>query len=580
VSGRPRHAHRASAWGAGAPYAQLARGRGLFALLLVPLIATALAACAPNRRGGEHVAAAARVSLGRDSLAAGWQRSLAESGHFAARACREPGRGWRIEEGRRHERMEVLWTGPRLAVTASGESLAVRQRLELPGDAVWSDVIAAAVAERLAALERAGRPLAEVRFRAFAAAPHDLARITLEWTPGPYVWVTDVAFETDGVTRASFLRRQMAWAGPALFDPQRWERARAALLATGLFARVEGPAWVLDPATHNVAERDTVRAEAHWRLVERKVNRFQGLLGYANREEEEGGAGGRFSGFIDLALGNLFGTGRATRVYWEGLAEDRSRFEFRWHEPFLWRLPLGADFALQHAQEDTLYAETSWEADLVWKPAPAWRVEIGWGRSRLVLGDQETGSLERATTRFALARAAPAAAALNGGWALGGEFRRWDGDGPTLQQATVRCGEWIRRGGWILHLAQEGAIVAGPDSLARSDALLVGGVGSLRGSYEGEYRTVRYALQRVELGPAFDARGGRLYLLADVGWLDRWQPEGRGFYGRRGDSIWRWAIGGGVQVATRSGWLRLEYAVPGGESLWRGRLHFGVTGTF
>jgi hypothetical protein len=132
-----------------------------------------------------------------------------------------------------------------------------------------------------------------------------------------------------------------------------------------------------------------------------------------------------------------------------------------------------------------------------------------------------------------------------------------------------------------LWLEQDAAVLAGPDSILRADAFALGGPGTLRGSFEGAYRAIRYFVQRVEVGPrprAPDA--ARVYALFDVGWWRQWQAQPDGPYGRAAGNRLRWAAGVGFEVPSRAGNLRLDYAVPDGAPLTRGRIHFGVVSRF
>jgi hypothetical protein len=197
-----------------------------------------------------------------------------------------------------------------------------------------------------------------------------------------------------------------------------------------------------------------------------------------------------------------------------------------------------------------------------------------------VLGAEVSGSLRQEVTRFGLTRTVPGDAFRRSGWQMRGLAEQSSGDGPTLRSATLQLVERFSRPGWALTLEQQVGLLTGPVSLLRSDAFLLGGSRSLRGSYEGEFRAFRYLIDRLEIGPWLGPRGGRLYFLLDAGWLDHWNPSGSGLYGVIGERRFHWATGLGLQATSRAGLVTLEYAVPGGESLWSGRLHFGVGGVF
>ena len=521
---------------------------------------------------------------------------LARAGYLHAAVRRDANGAWSVSPGPRTTEAACRWIEGR---TRSGAS-SPRPLADVAWEQGVCEGIDGQMKQVLERYDREGFPLARVELADFAC--DSSLQIAARFDPGPRVRVTGLDFAGRHASRPGFLRRVAGWQGPEWYRAERWLRARDELRATGLFDEVSGPFLLLPPrATSSDAgtpdalagdtgspmasagsDADSIDAVLLFRLLERPASRVSGVLGYSNPEDQH--AQGGMTGFLDLSLGNLLGTGRATRLYWQSWGSQRSTFEFAWHEPFLWRIPVGIDASLRHVQEDTLYAETTWGADLVWNVAPLWQVGIGWGRTRLVLGEPLSRTLGRAETRFRVAyRDAPEAGGYeserSAGWAAAAEVAQSDGDDETRRRLDVRLDEWLGRV-WRLQLRQETGLLTGPDSLLRGDAFVLGGSQNLRGSAEGEVRAFGYALQRTEFGPRIDARGSRLYLLADVARIEPWEAGPDLLRGRRAHGLWRWAAGVGIEVPSQAGRFRLEYAVPGGESPWRGRLHFGVLGTF
>ncbi|MBM3318111.1 MAG: hypothetical protein FJY75_09715 [Candidatus Eisenbacteria bacterium] len=532
---------------------------------------------------------------------------LAARGFLSARLARYPDSLWVIDPGQRISAVRLAFerSGVRpaagetearagadaglgdtgWAAASGGEGANALREPTLPaaGAGGWVAAVESALAEELRRLADEGRPLARLalagaRWDAGARGPSPL-ELRFEVAPGPLARVRAVRFESDGPTRSSFLERVIGWRGEEIYRGDRWRGARRELLGTGLLLEASEALLVVGPSPREEAG-DTLDVEVLFRLRERRANAIAGILGYADRRGEEGERRGRLSGFVDLALGNLLGTGRSARVFWQALGEDRSRFELAWREPYLWRLPLGAQVELSHMQEDTLFADTRWSGGLSWKPGPEWRIGVGWSRSRLVMGADVAATLSRRAASFTLERSGRRDEGGGAGWRLSGSVEHWAGDGPGLRRAALRVGEWVGRGSWLLVLEQQAGLAAGPTALLRSDAFLVGGSGSLRGSFEGEFRAWRHLVHRMEVGPRIDARGGRAYLLCDLAWLERWEASTSGLYGVEGGDSFHGALGAGVELAGRAGLMRLEYAVPNGASPARGRIHIGLGGVF
>ncbi len=498
---------------------------------------------------------------------------LAQAGHLRARVCAQGDSLWRIDAGREVTAVRYAWHSASQGVGI--ERLGLRAYEHDRRDGLLHPRIEDQVARALRACDEADRPLARIALADFQG-DSSLA-LDFEIDGGPVVRIAEVRFEGLRTTRAGYLRRVIGWHGPESYRHVRWSSAHEELSGTGLLDVIEGPFFVLGEDAAPGPRPDSVDVRILFRVRERAANRISGLLAYSAQKRDTGGTAG-VTGFLDLTLGNLFGTGRAAHMAWQRLGEDHSLFELDWREPFLWKLPIGAALALRQSQEDTLYAETLYGADLLWRPAATWRASIGWRRSRLVLGAQLAQTVRRETTRFGLQRESAVEAPT--GWTVDGEVARTQAPGATFSSVLLESSAWLTRGHWVAVLEQQGGLLAPGDSVLRGDAFSLGGARTLRGRLEGEFRASRFALGRFELGPRLDVQGARVYALCDIGWFDLWQPVGSGLHGVRGPAESRWSAGAGLQIPTRAGRMRLEYAVPGGEALGRGRLHFWITGMF
>ncbi|MBD3237479.1 MAG: hypothetical protein GF330_12305, partial [Candidatus Eisenbacteria bacterium] len=425
-------------------------------------------------------------------------------------------------------------------------------------------------------LGEVGFPLAQIELEGFRQAPQDCLLLELGLRRGPPVRVAGVRFTGDARTRRSHLLRLVGWEGDEPYRASRWQAAREHLLATGLFASVSEPRLLLpeSPAGDGPEEGANVApATVQFDLQGQAVSHFEGVLGYS-------GERATLAGFLDLALGNLFGTGRAMRLFWQRYERESSRFEFAWHEPYLWRLPVELDLELSHETEDTLYARTRYGAALRWRPVRRWSAAVSASRDRTVLSAPVSGRLRRAGVAFEIARQVPQPEQWRVGWSVRLQFERITGSAPRVRRFDLEAREWRRFGSWGLWVEQRLGLLGGEKRFLRSDIYRIGGSRATRGYYDGELRAVRYLLQRAELGPRLGMPGARLYLLADVCWLEEWSAAVDGIYGAAGEARLVWSYGAGLRMPSRAGAIRLDYAVPRGGSLGAGRLHFGLESRF
>ncbi len=466
-----------------------------------------------------------------------------------------------------------------------------RHRIQLvPGDPARSDSARAAAhitREARALLQAAlarGYPLSRVWVDSVALG--DSLELWVRLRPGPRASIDNVRFSGPHRSRSDFLERVIGFERGRSYRPEDALLALEALEDTDLYQRIDGPYFLLP------AGGDGGKVELLYELEARPVNRLTGILGYSGEDE-------RLYGYVDLALGNLFGTGRAAELRWQGQADLESSFFVSWHEPYLLGWPVSLDARLHHVLQDTIYAETTYGLDLGWFPARRWRLGGGWDWSRLVLGGEQGDHIQRETARFSLGRTAPAWYRTPRGWAGQVSISTTSGWGEDVRRGRWQGRVWFGIGRLGVWTGQDAGIVTGPDSLLRVDAFSVGGAASLRGTYEGAFRTLRYLVLRNEFGvrPGGGGGGGsggnggggsgrggrggaRFYLLADLAYLRRWEPREGSEFGRLGPETWVHSLGFGMEVPTQAGDVSLDYAVLKGSSLAQGRVHFHLTSRF
>jgi outer membrane protein insertion porin family len=213
--------------------------------------------------------------------------------------------------------------------------------------------------------------------------------------PGPVVRVESLALEGAVATRGgaaqaiSGLRRGTVVTTAAL------AAARERLEASGLFATVGAPR-LAEGASPSDA-RVVIPVE------EVRTSRFEGAVGVQR------GAGA--TGLLDLAVGNLAGSGRSVGVRWRGFGAGRSDYAAGYREPALFGRPLSAALALEGSLVESLYTQTRWDLRLgALLPSRA-RASIGVERSGAVYTGGARGS--------------------SGTWAATGGLE-WDGLVPRL----------------------------------------------------------------------------------------------------------------------------------------------------
>jgi outer membrane protein assembly factor BamA len=219
------------------------------------------------------------------------------------------------------------------------------------------------------------------------------ARVFVTVYAGPLVRVESLELLGAASTRPGSASTIAGLRRGALVTPAALASARERLLASDLFASVGLPE--IAPGTASDKARVVVPVE------ELRSSRFEGALGLQN--------GGGVTGLLDLALGNIAGSGRSVGARWHGYGQGRSEYAARYREPALLGRPLDAALLLEGDLAESLYTRTRWEVRLGARP---------WTRARASLGVERSGTVYTG-----------AASGTSETWSLTGAFG-WEGLAP------------------------------------------------------------------------------------------------------------------------------------------------------
>lgn len=91
-------------------------------------------------------------------------------------------------------------------------------------------------------------------------------------------------------------------------------------------------------------------------LKKKKSNQFDGIIGFASKEESNGL---QFNGYLDLAINNIFNSGETIALYWKNNGNDSQRFYLEAEFPYLFNLPLIPKANFQLYRQDTTYSNVT-----------------------------------------------------------------------------------------------------------------------------------------------------------------------------------------------------------------------------
>lgn len=195
-------------------------------------------------------------------------------------------------------------------------------------------------------LNDSGYPLAVARLERFDLKDSGRSvALAIDVDPGDRVVIGEVDVRGNTETERDLILTAAALRPNEPFTDQVARQVKNRLVRLNVFSEVEDPElYRTDSGTYGMLI--TVK--------EGNANTFDGVLGYqppATTDDQ-----GYFTGLLNFAFRNMFGTGRKFAVRWQKQSKTAQELEIRYGEPFLFRFPLDMELAfLQHQEAATSY---------------------------------------------------------------------------------------------------------------------------------------------------------------------------------------------------------------------------------
>jgi len=97
-------------------------------------------------------------------------------------------------------------------------------------------------------------------------------------------------------------------------------------------------------------------------LKEKSTNNFDGIIGYvpASRTNDKG----YFTGFVNISLRNIFGTGRGAGIKWQQEDRNTQELQLKYLEPWLFNLPINLNLHLFQRKQDSSFVKRIYGGNL------------------------------------------------------------------------------------------------------------------------------------------------------------------------------------------------------------------------
>ncbi len=478
----------------------------------------------------------------------------------------------------------------RISIKADSLSadLYTRQISLRQGDFYQAQKIQADIRQMLIFAADSGYPFAEVNIDGLTMRREGkqmLTDISLSVHEHQRIFIKDIIVKGNIYTKAYVLLRELDISPGMVYSESAIARIAECLNRLNIFKNVGQPEVIK-------ASEDSVYLVIP--VTEGNATSFDGVLGYIPKPQQKPAtqSKGYFTGLINIAFKNLFGTGRKFTVHWQKPDQLSEEFRFSYLEPWVMNYPLNLGAGLERTVRDTTYIQ--WSMHLRGELRLTHNLSLILSvKKRSVIPDSAASRDFRLPQSSAVdgeagvvydtrdSRANPRSGIYYKSSYIFG-LKTNSGPAYLLQQDSLAHTEnlhsmvldaegyinfWKNQ---VLSAAAHLRQIKGRQ-LTISDYFWFGGSRSLRGYRENQFNGNLAGWLNLEYR-FLTGRNSRLFLFSDWGY---YQNKLNGFR-----EEWLYGYGMGLRMDTPLGILGVDYGLGKGDSFSQGKIHFGLINTF
>ncbi|MBA4406384.1 hypothetical protein C0389_03830 [bacterium] len=329
-------------------------------------------------------------------------------------------------------------------------------------------------------------------------------------------------------------------------------------------------------------------------VKEKQTNFFDGIMGYvpaANDKER-----GYLTGFVNVNLRNMFGTGRAVSLRWQQENRSSQELELRFLEPWLFDFPFNIEGRLFQRKQDSIYIQRDLEGWLEYLATE----EIS---ASILISTQSTIPSVLSSANFTVFNSSAFTSGVNFKVDTRDDFyaptegiyfnntykyisKRINGPSGFITPDT-KTEITLQRLEFDLNIFQQlfqkqvaafgihGRELRG-DNVELSDLYFLGGTNSLRGYREKQFQGNRILWSNLEYRFLLSQRSFA-FLFFDGGYFLRNEEKQKNI---PENSSFKIGYGFGLNIKTGLGVLGVSFALAKGDSFGEGKIHFGIVNEF
>jgi len=212
------------------------------------------------------------------------------------------------------------------------------------------------IKELLQAYEKKGLPFAKINIRDVSVYKDngvDKIKIDLSITENSRVKIDQIKIKGNETTEDYVILRELKLDKTKIINSESLQQMKERLDRLNIFQSVS------DPKIYSLKNKN--ESGLLIEVVEGNTNTFDGILGYI---PPSGDDKGYFTGLVNVAFRNLFGTGRKVDAKYQQEVKETQELEFRYLEPYFFNLPLNINLAFLQRIQDTTYTRRNLDTKL------------------------------------------------------------------------------------------------------------------------------------------------------------------------------------------------------------------------
>lgn len=329
-------------------------------------------------------------------------------------------------------------------------------------------------------------------------------------------------------------------------------------------------------------------------IKEKQTNNFDGIFGYvpASSSNDKG----YFTGYININLRNLFGTGRAAAIQWQQKDRSSQEFELSYFEPWIFNYPFNIEVNLFQRKQDSTYIQRTFEGQLEFLATQELSASV-------LINTQSTIPSERTNKVFTVFNSSAFTSGINfkidtrddvyspkrGLYLLNTyEYTKKTINGPeeyiTADTETKTTFQRLELDFAFYHEIFKDQVAAlgvharelKGNNVEISDLYYLGGTNTLRGYRENQFQGNRILWSNLEYRYLLSQRSFT-FVFFDTGYFLRNGDEANNI---SEISEFKYGYGFGLNIETSLGILGVSFALGKGDSFSEGKIHFGIMNEF